>query len=233
MRGGHCTKAKSDLLGVGIIPAYAGNTYTTRNGISALRGSSPHTRGTLANSKTPAASMEDHPRIRGEHVRQGCRQQKGAGIIPAYAGNTRAGRATRPLWRGSSTHTRGTRISRNSCMPMGRDHPRIRGEHGGGMTKLKPCPWIIPAYAGNTAVYLGGMYVWPGSSPHTRGTLSSRAGRNAGSRDHPRIRGEHLDWLRHQVPVEGIIPAYAGNTHFISTGLSRLPGSSPHTRGTR
>ena len=212
MRGGHCTKAKSDLLGVGIIPAYAGNTYTTRNGISALRGSSPHTRGTPTSRRrstttsgdhprirgehspiqkrlplqwriipayagntnthkqelhismgssphtqgTPCPRLsawrwpQDHPRIRGEHVRQGCRQQKGAGIIPAYAGNTRAGRATRPLWRGSSPHTRGTRISRNSCMPMGRDHPRIRGEHAGAVDQRPDQLGIIPAYAGNT-----------------------------------------------------------------------------------
>ena len=91
----------------GIIPAYAGSTPASR---------------------PLAARVADHPRIRGEHRlgdarrrrvegssphtrgaprRQAVRVEKG-GIIPAYAGSTRA--------------RRGPRTGRA-------DHPRIRGEH--------------------------------------------------------------------------------------------------------
>ncbi len=216
----------------GIIPAYAGNTVPAALRVALAAGSSPHTRGTRSPRLSAAERCWDHPRIRGEHPSRASDAASMAGIIPAYAGNTHFAELVHADGEGSSPHTRGTRRCGRSTPGSTRDHPRIRGEHGGGMTKLKPCPWIIPAYAGNTAVYLGGMYVWPGSSPHTRGTLSSRAGRNAGSRDHPRIRGEHLDWLRHQVPVEGIIPAYAGNTMNPCRRLSLTSGSSPHTRGT-
>ena len=112
------------------------------------------------------------------------------GIIPAYAG---------------STVTLG-----GSKAPI-RDHPRIRGEH----------PLETPGFR-------DGM----GSSPHTRGALlvrlsygrlrriipayagSTHISQDPGvsSRDHPRIRGEHVlgEQARHEEK-----------------------GSSPHTRGAR
>ena len=142
-----------------------------------------------------------------------------AGIIPAYAGSTHAGRR------------RGVRAG---------DHPRVCGEHhpakeaaslgGGSSPRMRGAPvdllergvapGIIPAYAGST------------SPP--------RAARGSG-RDHPRVCGEHVFSAavpsslagssprmrgalvvraRHHL-LEGIIPAYAG-----STGLCR-PGRAP------
>ena len=113
-------------------------------------GSSPHTRGARSAWSAPSSSPriipayagstrghheiqldgEDHPRIRGEHVRPGCYEA---------------------LYEGSSPHTRGARQCHRHRHPRGRiipayagstafasshfadrtDHPRIRGEHGG------------------------------------------------------------------------------------------------------
>ena len=51
-----------------------------------------------------------------------------------------------------------------------------------------------------------------GSSPHTRGApCATRTGRPP-ARDHPRIRGEHVEPLRERAVRGGIIPAYAGST---------------------
>ena len=170
-----------------IIPAYAGST-----------------------GPPPAETQRrlHHPRIRGEHdvFADQVAQTKGSSphtrgalvmvthtfyyirIIPAYAGST-AHAWKRVCARG--------------------DHPRIRGEHtrshaqrgwGGGSsphTRGARRPGgenplrarIIPAYAGST----------PTPATETRG-----------SRDHPRIRGEHEP----------------------ETGADEsLAGSSPHTRG--
>ena len=173
----------------GIIPAYAGSTRVRDGGLMAA---------------------EDHPRIRGEHTAshglrgasggssphtRGARPRRTATfsrrrIIPAYAGSTP----------GSSIITAGWR-----------DHPRIRGEHfggvgpafvgGGSSPHTRGAPYylpnywdgqgIIPAYAGSTAVApASGRAVW----------------------DHPRIRGEHVFQLITKDPC---------------------PGSSPHTRGAR
>ena len=210
-----------------IIPAYAGSTR--RRGCRRRR-------------------RADHPRIRGEHVVQDeipdrdtgssphtrgapelpDRIAHRAGIIPAYAGSTPAGRFS----------------SRR-----GRDHPRIRGEH---LERL-----LDPGCFG-------------GSSPHTRGaqklrdTVSGPRGiipAYAGStltertlrpclRDHPRIRGEHISGAgavigavgssphtrgargdsRRQVVGGGIIPAYAGSTAPPRSAAPRCP-DHPRIRG--
>ena len=175
------------VVGGRIIPAYAGSTPTRPD---------------------RASWVEDHPRIRGEHV-------------PAELGVGDAG--------GSSPHTRGARprprgaLAQARIIPAyagstptcprraspSRDHPRIRGEH--------------------TTTYERTIEQ-EGSSPHTRGAPPSRAlaacwrgiipayagstwagwGRWRICGDHPRIRGEHV---------------HACRAFFLSAG------SSPHTRG--
>ena len=193
----------------------------------------------------------DHPRIRGEHEAakdlilstygssphtRGARlivpaAYTGLRIIPAYAGSTFAVLA----------------------MPaVGRDHPRIRGEHvrgllsrhahggssphtRGALLRLlhsRARRGIIPAYAGSTRRGSPRLAVAAGSSPHTRGAPAEGDLAQAGG---------------------GIIPAYAGSTPGSGTiaGSSQdhprirgehdlsavdgggLPGSSPHTRGAR
>ena len=152
----------------GIIPAYAGNTSARVRRLSPCR---------------------DHPRVCGEHSSDRCRppcmwgsspRMRGtlmptlkplyaAGIIPAYAGNTK------PAWR----------------TPCGIwDHPRVCGEHAvivdfvGGLSgssprmrgtqstifRLRHNRGIIPAYAGNTL---------------------AKAVEMTARLDHPRVCGEH------------------------------------------
>ena len=140
----------------GIIPAYAGSTGSARSG---------------------PGNSGDHPRIRGEHLNERAARQRrkgssphtrGAlgdtrrrrvetGIIPAYAGSTRAP----------------ARIPH-----LVQDHPRIRGEHGlmslildrfrGSSPHTRGARQsgegqrtfrgIIPAYAGSTRS--GGGMMW-------------------------------------------------------------------------
>ena len=214
----------------GIIPAYAGSTeqpstkYPSSRDHPRIRGehddsdqysidglgSSPHTRGALADGALTQMSIGDHPRIRGEH-------------LPAMPARTRMG--------GSSPHTRGARRRRlvsdehRGIIPayagstideleaegLLEDHPRIRGEHpvdevgelgeGGSSPHTRGAPRscserdspirIIPAYAGST---------------------DTSQFRRPQRKDHPRIRGEH---------------GKARELRF------HTPGSSPHTRGAR
>ncbi len=183
-------------------------------------GSSPPTRG--ARGRVHRRSRHrDHPRRRGEHARLSVSGTRRSWIIPAYAGSTRASRAS-------------GRISR--------DHPRLRGEHGAHDIDRKfrdgsspptrgarvpsrghgSASGIIPAYAGSTPL---------GGRPRRR------------QADHPRLRGEHVHTPHASRQTRGsspptrgallghvelvarvrIIPAYAGST----TG-SRPP-ASPRT----
>ena len=219
---------RSDLRRLWIIPAYAGSTRRLSVSRALLRDhprirgehsghnphtcievpSSPHTRGALA----------------GGHVVGG-----GVRIIPAYAGSTTLWSPATVSSAGSSPHTRGAQrrpllrrppariipaYAGSTSPPYGAppaqpDHPRIRGEH---------------PYDEHCVSYRGG------SSPHTRGarrpssashgsrriipayagSTPTPATETRGSRDHPRIRGEHEP----------------------ETGADEsLAGSSPHTRG--
>ena len=192
--------------------------------------------------------MSDHPRIRGEHCRsistpwrkpgssphtRGARRRPEQpaperGIIPAYAGSTR-------FW----CHRR----------PRGRDHPRIRGEHGSplplGVGSLGSSPhtrgarrcsstrsgafWIIPAYAGSTGGFLS-RSAFPEDHPRIRGEHITRAGRlrpPCGSSPHTR---GAPDRRQARQPRHGIIPAYAGSTRMNSSKM-RVPTDHPRIRG--
>ena len=131
-------------------------------------------------------------------------------IIPAYAGNTTA--AVKP----------------DTC---NRDHPRVCGEHSvvyarvavvwGSSPRMRgtlhvgdaipDLDGIIPAYAGNTSL---AQSYWRVRRDHPRvcGEHARRAIEAKEARgSSPRMRGTHSPLVR-RVPVEGIIPAYAGNT---------------------
>ena len=177
------------LEDIRIIPAYAGSTDARRSSSTVI---------------------SDHPRIRGEHLVRLKSSRNGRGSsphtrgAPASSSSACARRRIIPAYAGSTRPRRRLRHRRQ-------DHPRIRGEH---------------VHPGNE------MPIGEGSSPHTRGarptSLSSarsqriipayagstppRASRTSGTRDHPRIRGEHKAFDKH---------------------MARLDGSSPHTRGAR
>ena len=112
-----------------------------------------------------------------------------------------------------------------------RDHPRIRGEHCHHPRAHVAPVGIIPAYAGSTSVQRRGRYQTKGSSPHTRGALSTLIRRSTTERDHPRIRGEHMENAIRSPINRGIIPAYAGSTSTCRLSTLSIWGSSPHTRG--
>ena len=148
--------------------------------------------------------------MRGEH--------NFSAMTPSYqAGSSPHARGTRCIraWLNSSAGTipacAGNTASSTSTTVSNGDHPRMRGEHGSVTSR-----YLSP----------------PGSSPHARGTLldvvvkpsdggiiPACAGNTTPSPphgappwDHPRMRGEH---------AVGV------------PSMARVPGSSPHARGTR
>ncbi len=227
---GNTLKPDLDPVTNGDHPRMRGEHGRRDHGRHAGTASSPHARGTpeatthwnadtgiipacAGNTRTPdprPCQRWDHPRMRGEHgyatvawsgregssphargtLRRHARENQRIRIIPACAGNT----AVTP---------REERARE--------DHPRMRGEHRikqmqnnvddgssphargtlQGYRVQRDRSGIIPACAGNTRIG-----VW----------LSMRKG------DHPRMRGEHPDWI---------------------PGIGGRSGSSPHARGTR
>ena len=169
IRGEHLVVGDGALLREGIIPAYAGSTVIRVLTSELATGSSPHTRGARSTWAATAATRGHHPRIRGEHGGALGDTKGDVGIIPAYAGSTRAGGTPRSLPLGSSPHTRGAHTIRELSPKAALDHPRIRGEHACYDHGCRRAGRIIPAYAGSTIRWSLPPARWQGSSPHTRG----------------------------------------------------------------
>ena len=207
IRGDHGMRTATSSTRVGTSPHTRGSQLAS-SGATVDIGNIPAYAGITSVIGALSMAWWEHPRIRGDHdalstVRfsvtgtsphtRGSRLPRGhsalnAGNIPAYAGITRMGCAGEG---------------------GGREHPRIRGDHGGGWTSRR---WH------------------QGTSPHTRGSLLaalrdlSRVGNipayagitripprsrfQAG--EHPRIRGDHR-----AMPLQS----------------RSAPGTSPHTRG--
>ena len=215
--------------GIGIIPAYAGNTSNcslnpatswdhprvcgehpaAMQAIGEVWGSSPRMRGTPPKSYQWCALSRDHPRVCGEHF--------------SYAKWT-------PNTKGSSPRMRGTPVI------------RIRVPNRTG---------IIPAYAGNTLI-VSFRFRKTWDHPRVCGEHEVvNAPRAVMPGSSPRMRGTH-GMTEAAFRTEGIIPAYAGNTarwrhrwplrrdhprvcgeHDWFSGVFELPeGSSPRMRGT-
>ena len=215
------------VRGVWIIPAYAGSTAeappapTTSRDHPRIRGE--HTAALIG----PAIAGGSSPHTRGAHRRHRHRHPRG-GIIPAYAGSTKI----MPNLR---------RISQ--------DHPRIRGEHGRRSDRRADLGGSSPHTRGaQRPAHASDDYVR--IIPAYAGSTGRRRRRCRGRRDHPRIRGEHIQDTPltnvtpgssphtrgapirrcYRSPSRRIIPAYAGSTRR-SAGKSREPGDHPRIRG--
>ena len=231
------------------IPAYAGNA---RRPLPHWKRTSVHPRirgervsCSCTSSRWPGSS----PHTRGTHpvLFHDCQQVR---FIPAYAGNAvqqLAGRhvpAVHPRIRGERP---GDQIVEASTFGSS---PHTRG------TQERQAPeghsWrFIPAYAGNarrplphwkrTSVHprIRGERVscsctssrWPGSSPHTRGTLRRRSLAGKGARFIPAYAGNaEIDRIFWQ--GDAVHPRIRGERGAFLSVVIRGPGSSPHTRGT-
>ena len=130
------------------------------------------------------------------------------GIIPAYAGRTRA---------------------TGSACTTSQDHPRLRGEHIGPTPRALRGGRIIPAYAGSTAngVRMGRSF---GDHPRLRGEHASLfcSQRTKGGSSPP-MRGAPV-MIRCSLVSAGIIPAYAGST-WRASSIRCCASDHPRLRG--
>ena len=111
-------------------------------------------------------------------------------IIPAYAGSTP------PV---------------GEAYEDAEDHPRIRGEHDPNRSFGEKMAGSSPHTRG-ALVLLMALCVLQRIIPAYAGSTRRRCRWLPADRDHPRIRGEHLNRIKNEMPAEG---------------------SSPHTRGAR
>ena len=183
IRGGRC-QGRSLL---GIIPALAGNT---------------------AEESALLNGDGDHPRSRGEYLRRFAERLGAEGSSPLSRGILDPWGPNIPL-RGIIPALAGNTGCRRRRARSRGDHPRSRGEYAGVTTVVRPhrgssplsrgihhllAPRaelirIIPALAGNTMLYLDGLFGMP---------------------DHPRSRGEYVTYSGEAIVRDGSSPLSRG-----------------------
>ena len=169
MRGTH-DRGLSKKRILWIIPAYAGNT------VAWIRVGKPvwdHPRVCgehLAILFALLRLVGSSPRMRGTRTRK-CAEENGAGIIPAYAGNTAAVCAVSMVLR---------------------DHPRVCGEHDPHATRRAVPTGSSPRMRG-TRLHLVPPMLAGGIIPAYAGNTKKPVGTTRTPRDHPRVCGEHTE----------------------------------------
>ena len=213
--------------GHGIIPACAGSTQQ-RSGAT--------------------QKAWDHPRVRGEHLKAGMTGLAAEGSSPRARGALRWRRAWGvPL--GIIPACAGSTIREGIVRLHHVDHPRVRGEHP-AVDPAASLAWGSSPRARGARCATRAARGRPGIIPACAGSTPRCRSRIAGTRDHPRVRGEHAaarpkilgalgssprargaqpprEKDRHRV---GIIPACAGSTAAIRSSTV-LPGDHPRVRG--
>ena len=193
-------------------------------------------------------AAKDHPRSRGEYVRQvsslcqpegssplsrgihpaGTFRALGERIIPALAGNTGLLLIQQP---GQEDHPR----SRGEYQSFDADDgfvrgssPLSRGIRGGWLRRSRRMR-IIPALAGNTTGRAG-VRVWRRDHPRSRGEYQlRRAAMHNAHGSSPLSRGIRTSSLLRS-GASRIIPALAGNT-WLGSGSAPRPADHPRSRG--
>ena len=193
-----------------IIPAYAGNTLKCATMYTWVR-DHPRVCGEHATRHRKRwFSWRDHPRVCGEHrsaanmpdctggssprmrgtpIRPAA-MHRVPGIIPAYAGNT---------------------CRRDQSRTMGRDHPRVCGEHHDVLCNCPFSPGSSPRMRGTLAVRQW-LAITQGIIPAYAGNTTRHRKSRHSWKDHPRVCGEHLEYRTVRRPREGSSPRMRG-TH--------------------
>ena len=192
-----------------------------------------------------------HPRIRGERPYTAHASERSAGSSPHTRGTPGPLEFTRPAARFIPAYA-GNAWSASSSRARRSVHPRIRGERGLYLKITCVVIRFIPAYAGNAYSV---MILFEARSVHPRirgERRTSRPSRSGVTGSSPHTRGTPITRVPIAIYVR-FIPAYAGNAMYGCSMLAlltvhprirgerrvvilthdELPGSSPHTRGTR
>ena len=211
----------------GIIPACAGSTRTTPQ---------------------PEPCSGDHPRMRGEHVLTVGSNEYHVGSSP-HARGALGGLANGGVHEGIIPACAGSTDIHDHIIKGGKDHPRMRGEHQRRRSSSAMSRGSSPHARGALRVPVAGM-PRRGIIPACAGSTAFGGVSKTVTRDHPRMRGEHLSHHRMVMTalgssphargalgskatygsLKGIIPACAGSTK----SLGRIPmgcGDHPRMRG--
>ena len=190
MRGEHVFAGSVTRSGTGPSPRARGALEELLEPVRD-RGTIPACAGSTTRTAPYGFATRDHPRVRGEHK--------------TPRGNPRGRRGPSPRARGARVPIREFLSRRGtipacagstrllvSVSPCTRDHPRVRGEHASrgawSISTLGPSPRARGALAFGVDLQRA-----PGTIPACAGSTAGPTAAHTAARDHPRVRGEHVE----------------------------------------
>ena len=195
-----------------------------------MAGSSPHTRGTIPACPENFGHLRFIPAYAGNAPFGGSSTGEKA-VHPRIRGERTGGQTALPSIIGSSPHTRGTPHPDAKCRPPLRFIPAYAGNATTRLPVSRPRS-VHPRIRGERQFVMTPVSTSIGSSPHTRGTLSSSRQSSHHCRFIPAYAGNarRTPSLRRRATVHPRIRGERAANHY---GDKKRGGSSPHTRGTR
>ena len=188
VRGEHCSTAYQGRKAGGSSPRARGALDGTEEA-AGLAGIIPACAGSTPCSSVNTRFAGDHPRVRGEHPLGVVTENPFGGSSPRARGAPGRGEADGQGW-GIIPACAGSTGAQPGHDPVGRDHPRVRGEHRG-------VPGAGGAYVGSSPRARGAQVVpvhqelVQGIIPACAGSTRCECRREGLQGDHPRVRGEH------------------------------------------
>ena len=244
----YCTNNECETFR--FIPAYAGNEQTVRVArltwpvhprirgersqraprTLATSGSSPHTRGTRPSGGPPPGRKRFIPAYAG-NAPEGRPHCPASSVHPRIRGERGFGKDAVFYAYGSSPHTRGTPHPDAKCRPPLRFIPAYAGNATTRLPVSRPRS-VHPRIRGERQFVMTPVSTSIGSSPHTRGTLSSSRQSSHHCRFIPAYAGNAVS-ARMPFSMPTVHPRIRGERRIPMRNAGHLFGSSPHTRGTQ
>ena len=207
VRGEHLLPVLKKVIRAGSSPRARG-ALREEHGTAVRRGIIPACAGSTTSPTPTSPSPWDHPRVRGEHVETTMGMSPKMGSSPRARGALRRGARPHPM-PGIIPACAGSTTVLTKTLPGLGDHPRVRGEHPSIPAAWGPGPGSSPRARGaRDPTALPGEA--PGIIPACAGSTAAAAIEGNQARDHPRVRGEHVE---------------------TTTGMAPMMGSSPRARG--
>ena len=210
LRGEHFVQTSVAERGPGPPPPARGALRRRRPRSPRRPGTTPACAGSTSGWARWGPGPRDHPRLRGEHPNRASAASTPMGPPPPARGAPdRHGQ--QPVARGTTPACAGSTRRGHGRVGGARDHPRLREEHP-NTAHSRRRSWGPPPPARGARLGADRAAVREGTTPACAGSTCPAHRSGSRTRDHPRLRGEHV--LRaHQLHGRGgTTPACAGST---------------------
>ena len=193
-------------------PPLARGTAESCKNIAAGAGITPACAGNRKRWALPCKNHRDHPRLRGEQ-NNGKQKAKDHPGSPPLARGTDSSPAIKSSFVRITPACAGNRLYHRYIPTSRGDHPRLRGEQA-----ISSQIWSdrsgSPPLARGTVLFCDSLIFCPRITPACAGNSNAYSPEEYPAGDHPRLRGEQIDFITFSTAFLGSPPLARGTVNF-------------------